>query len=291
MSAPLIDEQLVRRLLRSQFPQWSALPLLPVDRAGWDNQSFRLGEHLLVRLPTAEEYAAQTEKEHLWLPRLAPSLPLEIPAPVGLGKPANGYPWRWAIYQWIDGDAAEPERVTDLTDFARILAQFLIALERVDATEGPRPGRHNFYRGGSLRIYDAETRQAIGILKSKIDTPSATEVWETALTTNWDRPPVWVHGDVSAGNLVVRGGQLSAVIDFGMLGVGDPACDLSIAWTLFSGESRETFRAMLACDPGTWARGRGWALWKALIVAADLTNTNALEAAQCWDVISGAGGA
>jgi aminoglycoside phosphotransferase (APT) family kinase protein len=99
---------------------------------------------------------------------------------------------------------------------------------------------------------------------------------------------MWVHGDVSAGNLLLLGGRLNAVIDFGMLGVGDPACDLSIAWTVFSGESRETFRAMLPFDPGTWARGRGWALWKALIVAADLTETNAVEATQCWRVIGAA---
>jgi aminoglycoside phosphotransferase (APT) family kinase protein len=286
MSAPFIDDTLVRRLVRSQFPEWSALPLLPVEPGGWDNRSFRLGEHLVVRLPTAEDYAAQVEKEHRWLPRLARSLPLEIPVPLAMGKPADEYPWEWSVYRWIDGDSAAPERITDPLGFARSLAQFLIALQRIDATEGPHPGRHNFYRGGSLKTYDAQTKQAIAILKGKVDAGVVTEVWNAAVTTNWSGAPVWIHGDISAGNLLLRGGRLSAVIDFGMVGVGDPACDLAIAWTFLSGEARQAFRAMIPLDSRTWARGRGWALWKALIVAAGLDETNSLEAAQCWRTIA-----
>jgi len=204
---------------------------------------------------------------------------------LALGEPAGGYPWRWCIYGWIEGDTAAPERIADLSDFATSLARFLIALQRIDPTDGPRPGPHNFYRGGSLTTYDAETRQAIALLKGKIDTKAATEVWEAALKTTSDRPPMWIHGDVGAGNLLVKAGRLSSVVDFGMLGVGDPACDLSIAWTLFSGGSREAFRAMLPLDAGTWARGRAWTLWKALIVAAGLTETNAAEAARPRRVI------
>jgi aminoglycoside phosphotransferase (APT) family kinase protein len=136
-----------------------------------------------------------------------------------------------------------------------------------------------------LITYDAATRQAIAALKGRIDADAATEVWETALMTTWDRPPVWVHGDVSAGNLLVQAGRLHAVIDFGMLGVGDPACDLAIAWTLFETESRKTFRALLPLDPGTWARGRAWALWKALILAAGLTAGQADETKRCWRII------
>ena len=286
MSPPLMDDTLVRRLVSSQFPQWGALPVRPVEPGGWDNQSFRLGEHMLVRFPTAEDYAAQVQKEHRWLPRLAPSLPLEIPAPLAIGKPADDYPWEWSVYRWIDGDTATPERITDLLDFARTLAQFLIALQRIDATEGPHPGRHNFFRGGSLKTYDAQTKQAIALLKGKVDAGVATEVWNTAATTNWSRAPVWIHGDVSAANLLLQGGRLSAVIDFGMLGVGDPACDLAIAWTLFSGEIRHAFRAMIPLDSHTWARGRAWALWKALIVAAGLDKTTSLEPPQCWRIIT-----
>ena len=282
---PVIDATLVRRMVATQFPRWADLPVRPAAAGGWDNRIFHLGEHMIVRLPSAAAYSVQAEKEHRWLPRLAPLLPLPIPQPLALGEPAGSYPWRWSIYGWIEGDTAAPERIADLSDFATSLARFLIALQRIDTTDGPRPGPHNFYRGGSLTTYDAETRQAIALLKGKIDTKAATEVWEAALKTTSDRPPMWIHGDVGAGNLLVKAGRLSSVVDFGMLGVGDPACDLSIAWTLFSGGSREAFRAMLPLDAGTWARGRAWTLWKALIVAAGLTETNAAEAARPRRVI------
>jgi aminoglycoside phosphotransferase (APT) family kinase protein len=241
---------------------------------------------MLVRMPSAADYAVQVEREHRWLPRLAPLLPLPIPVPLAIGKPADGCPWEWSIYRWLEGDTADPERIADLRDFATSLAQFLIALQRIDPTGGPPPGPDNFHRGGPPTIYDAETRQAIAALGGRIDVDTATEVWEAALATTWHGSPVWIHGDISAGNLLVQGGRLSSVIDFGQLGVGDPACDLSIAWTLFGGESRELFRAMLPLDADTWARGRGWTLWKALIVAAGLTNTNAVEAAQPWRIIA-----
>jgi len=283
--APAIDDALVRRLVMDQFPQWTGLPVRPVETAGWDNRIFHLGEHMIVRLPREGPYAAQVEKEHRWLPRLAPLLPLQIPTPLAIGEPADGYPWQWSIYRWIDGETAAPERIDDLNDFATGVAEFLIALQRIDPADGPRPGPHNFYRGGSLTTYDAETRQAIALLKGKLDTEAATEVWDMALEAAWGRPPVWLHGDVSAGNLLVREGRLTAIIDFGMAGVGDPACDLSIAWTLFRDESRGIFRAMLPHDAGTWARGRAWTLWKALVVAAGLTETNALESARPWSVI------
>jgi aminoglycoside phosphotransferase (APT) family kinase protein len=216
---------------------------------------------------------------------LAPSLPLEIPTPVAIGGPVEGYLWRWSVYRWIEGEVATPERIVDLNDFARELAQFIGDLQRIDTTDGPRPGAHNFHRGGPLRIYDAQTRQAIAILQGKIDSLRATEIWNTALATTWGRSPVWIHGDVSRGNLLVRRGRLSAVIDFGLLAVGDPACDLSIAWTLFSDRSRDAFRSMLPLDSGTWKRAKGWALWKALIAAAGLNETNAIEGQQCWRTV------
>ena len=197
----------------------------------------------------------------------------------------NGYPFNWSIYRWLDGDTATPERIDNLCDFATSLARFLIALQRIDPTGGPAPGSHNFYRGGSLAAYDTETRQAIVALRGKIDVRAVTHVWEAALATQWRRSPVWIHGDVSLGNLLLKQGRLSSVIDFGQLGIGDPACDLSLAWTLFSRSSRALFRAALALDAGTWARGRGWTLWKALIVAAGLTETNAIETANPWRTI------
>ena len=283
--APVIDDALVCRLVTAQFPQWKDLPVRAVEPGGWDNKTFHLGDHMVVRLPQAAAYAMQVEKEHRWLPQLAPQLPLQIPTPLAIGKSADGYPWQWSVYRWIEGEIATPERMGDLKDFATGLADFLIALQRIDTTDGPGPGPHNFYRGGSLTTYDAEARQAIALLKGKLDTEAATEVWDLALKTTWERPPVWLHGDVSAGNLLIHKGRLSAIIDFGMVGVGDPACDLSVAWTLFGGESRRAFRAMLPLDPGTWARGRAWTLWKAVIVAAGLTETNAVEAARPWSII------
>jgi aminoglycoside phosphotransferase (APT) family kinase protein len=147
------------------------------------------------------------------------------------------------------------------------------------------PGPYNFSHREGLTNYDAETRHAIDILKNRIDADAVIEIWKTALTTRWENPPVWVHGDISAGNLLVKEGKLSAVIDFGGLAVGNPACNLVIAWKFFRSKSRETFRAMLPLDAGTWARGRAWALWKALIIAAGLTETNVVEATQAWPTI------
>lgn len=280
-----INVSLVGQLVTAQFPQWADLPIKPVDFGGWDNRTFRLGEEMTVRLPSAERYILQVEKEHRWLPRLAPLLPLPIPVPLAMGIPANGYPWHWSIYRWLEGENAAIERIADLRQFATALAQFLAALQRIDPAGGPPPGPHNFFRGGSLEVYDAETRQAIAALDGKIDTDAATAVWEAALAAVWHGSPVWLHGDVSAGNLLVKGGRLSAVIDFGSSGVGDPACDLTIAWTLLGGESRDAFCAALTADSATWARGRGWALWKGLITLAEHINANPTEAGKARRVI------
>lgn len=273
-----INVSLVRELVTAQFPQWADLSIKPVEFDGWDNRTFRLGEDMSVRLPGAVRYAGQVEKEHRWLLRLAPLLPLPIPVPLAMGVPADGYPWHWSVYRWLEGENATIESISDLDQLATTLAQFLTALQRIDPAGGPPPGLHNFFRGGPLTIYDSETRDAIATLHGKIDTDAVTAVWEAALQATWHGPPVWLHGDVSATNLLVKRGRLSAVIDFGCSGVGDPACDLTIAWTLFSGESREAFRAALPVDRASWARGRGWALWKGLITLAECMNTNPLEA-------------
>ena len=263
-----IDACLARRLVDSQFPQWADLPLKPVEPAGWDNRTYRLGGDKSVRLPSAEAYSAQVAKEQRWLPALAAQLPLPIPAPLALGVPGEGYPWGWSVYRWLEGETAETARIDDLDEFATTLARFLTALQQIDAVDGPPAGEHNFFRGGSLTVYDAETRDAISVLADRIDVAAATAVWDAALASHWPGPPVWVHGDVSAANLLLDDGCLCAVIDFGSSGVGDPACDMVVAWTLLSGNSRETFRREVAVDDATWARGRGWALWKSLITLA-----------------------
>ena len=238
-----IDASLVTQLVTSQFPQWADLPITPVEFDGRDSRTFRLGVDMSVRLPSAEADAAQVEKEHRWLPILAPRLPLEIPVPLAMGGPAEGYPWKWSVYRWLEGAIASTERIEDLNGFATTLARFLASLQQIDPADGPSPGHHNFFRGGPLETYDAETRSAIAALGDQIATETATAVWETAIAATWHGSSVWFHGDVDATNLLVRGGRLSAVIDFGCSGVGDPACDVTIAWTLLSGESREAFRA------------------------------------------------
>ncbi len=233
-----------------------------------------------VRLPSAARYAPQVAKEHRWLPVLAPHLPLPIPESLSMGAPGEGYPWPWSVRGWHNG-APVSEQPVEPTRLARDLAAFLGALHRIDATGGPPPGPDNFHRGGGLAVYDAETRAA---LDGRIDTKAAADTWAAALASAWQGAPVWVHGDIAPGNLLVRDGRLSAVIDFGGMAVGDPACDLAIAWTHFTGEARDAFRAALPLDPATWARGRGWALWKALITAAG-HHLNQRAAGAAWRTI------
>lgn len=260
-----ITTELVSTLIRQQFPQWSACRVTRVEPGGWDNRTFRLGDDKLVRLPSRARYVAQVAKERRWLPVLAPMLPLPIPAPVALGKPGAGYPWPWSVYRWLDGTSASDSDVVDMDGVARALAGFLRALHAIAARGGPAPGEHNFFRGGPLRTYDGEVRRAITALAGGIDGAAATAVWERALASAWREPGVWVHGDVAAGNLLVVDGQLAAVIDFGSCAVGDPACDLTIAWTFLRGSARKGFCDSLRLDDDTWRRARGWALWKALI--------------------------
>jgi aminoglycoside phosphotransferase (APT) family kinase protein len=260
-----IDASLARRLVDSQFPQWSELPIAEVEVDGWDNRTFRLGSELTVRLPSGDWYAQQVAKEQRWLPVLAPRLPLPIPAPVARGEPDSGFPYPWSVYRWLEGELASKARIADLTGFATTLAGFLSALGRIDATGGPEPGQHNFFRGGPLSTYADETHEAIDALGAEVPRDRVERVWEDAMATSWDRDPVWFHGDVATGNLLVRDERLAAVLDFGSSGVGDPACDVVIAWTFLSGASRDRFRADLGVDAATWSRGRGWGLWKALI--------------------------
>jgi aminoglycoside phosphotransferase (APT) family kinase protein len=276
---------LVRQLVATQFPQWADLPIRPVEIDGWDNRTFHLGDHMAVRLPSAAGYAPQVDKEHRWLPKLAPHLPLPIPVPLAKGAPTDDYPWQWSIYQWIEGETATVASLPNHSALATSLAQFLTALQQIDPTDGPTAGAHSFFRGASLDVYNSETRNAITTLGNTINGNAATAVWETALRATWQSSPVWFHGDIAAGNLLVKHGQLSAVIDFGCSGVGDPACDTTIAWTFLSGESREVFRATLPVDSATWARGRGWALWKALITVVKYTFSNPSRAAEARRVI------
>jgi aminoglycoside phosphotransferase (APT) family kinase protein len=273
MDKASITPEMVARLVAGQFPQWAGLRVVRVELDGWDNTTFRLGDELSVRLPSTDRYAPQVEKEHRWLPIIAPQLTLRIPEPVALGRPDDVFPRPWSVYRWIEGETASVERITDLDEFASDLASFLCELYAIDAQGGPPPGIHNFFRGGPLDVWttsweDTQTERSIQILRHEIDAAAATSVWEEALASAWERAPVWVHGDVAASNLLVVDGKLRAVIDFGCSAVGDPACDLVMAWTFFAGDSRDVFRGGMHLDEDTWARARGWALWKALITLA-----------------------
>ena len=244
-----IDVALVGRLLAAQFPLWAALPIKPVHPAGTDNAIYRVGGDMAVRLPRIHGATGQLEKEHQWLPRLAPLLPLAIPIPLGKGTPAEGYPWHWSVYRWLEGEPATMDRIADPRQAATELAQFIGALQQIDPLGGPPAGEHNAFRGVPLARRDRSTRDAIAALRDTIDPDVVTEAWEAALEAPvWQGPAVWLHGDLLSANLLAQHGRLSAVIDFGCLGVGDPACDVMVAWTYLSAETREVFRAALPVD-------------------------------------------
>lgn len=279
-----IDGALVRRLLTAQFPQWADLAIKPFPSAGSDNAMYRLGDDMVVRLPRRSGRTVDSlDKECEWLPRLAPLLPLAIPVPLAKGVPAEGYPCGWAVYRWLEGETATIERLADARQAATDLAEFVSALQRTDATGAPRPGEHNFFRGVPLAMRDENVRSAIAALDGEMDVAAVTAAWEAALRApEWHGPLVCIHGDLADGNLLAAGGRFSAVIDWGGLAVGDPACDLMVAWSYLEPEARELFRTALSVDDATWARGRGWALSVALIALPYYWTTNPVRVAYSW---------
>ncbi|MEU8348609.1 MULTISPECIES: aminoglycoside phosphotransferase family protein [Streptomyces] len=281
---PAIDTALVRRLVDSQFPQWAGLPLTLVDPAGSDHVIHRLGDRLSVRLPRHAGAIGQARKEYEWLPRLAPHLPLTVPVPVAVGEPGFGYPWRWAVARWIDGEVATAEALGDSPAVARELARFLLALQRYEPEEPTALSAGGFPEDlvpGTLADRDEVTRAAIARVDGVFDGAAMTRLWDAALgAPAWDRPPVWIHGDFHTGNLLTRDGRLSAVIDFGGLAIGDPAGDLEIAYTLMTPASRDVFRSALGSDDATWLRGRGWALTTGLTAYTAYADVDARIAEQ-----------
>jgi aminoglycoside phosphotransferase (APT) family kinase protein len=275
------DEALVRRLLADQFPQWSGLPLERVASSGTDNALYRLGRDLVVRLPRIEWAAGGLDKEFEWLPQLAPLLTVGISVPLVKGRPAAGYPWEWSVWPWLEGDNPAVGGIPDPEALAQELAAFVTALHAVDPDGGPPASR-----GVPLAQRDSDTRKAIAELEGMIDTKAVTAAWEASLKTRaWAGAPVWIHGDISPGNLLLRDGRLAAVIDFAGIGVGDPACDLIVAWNLLPPEARDVFRTELRIDDATWDRGRGWALSVALIQLPYYKVTNPALAANARHVI------
>jgi aminoglycoside phosphotransferase (APT) family kinase protein len=274
------DVDLVRRLLAAQHPAWAGLPIEYVPSTGTDNALYRLGDDLVVRLPLRPASTRQIDRVARWLPVLAPHLPLAVPVPVAKGEPADFYPWSWSVVSWMPGADA----TTAPLDRGRLVAElagFIAALRGIDPTGGPRPSAANFGRGVPLALRDDETRRWIEKARGLIDTRAVAAAWVDALRVPaWDGPPVWVHGDIASGNLLVEDRRVSAVIDWGALGVGDPACDLIVAWEMFDAAGREALRTQLGVDDATWARGRGWALSTAIISLPYYEGTNAFMADQ-----------
>jgi aminoglycoside phosphotransferase (APT) family kinase protein len=273
-----ITPELVRRLVATQFPSWAGLPITPVDSQGWDNATYRLGNTMSARLPRFPRWVGQVEREQRWLPRLAPNLPLAIPAPLAMGSPDHGYPFPWSVYQWIDGSPVNPDTL-DQHQAALDLAKFLGALQEIDPTGGPPPQWSNGFRGAPIgdprdsAIVADRVLPKITELSGVIDTDAITAVWEAGhAAPPWAGPPVWIHGDLAPGNLLCSGSRLIAVIDFGTLAIGDPACDLIAAWILLSAPARATFRLALSVDDATWARGRVWGLAAVLPTRAELSD-------------------
>ena len=264
-----INTRLVQTLIKVQFPQFSYLSIRPVAKSGNDNRTFHLGDDMTVRLPSDKCYVPQVEKELRWLPILAQYLSLPISSPIAKGEPTKEYAFPWLINKWIEGDSVTKENVMDLCAFAVDLATFLKELEAINTDNGPLAGKHNFFRGGDLNVYHEETQAALKNIGGVFPEVKLNNIWTTAIRSKWEKANVWVHGDVAEGNLLVQKGKLCGVIDFGILGVGDPACDYVMAWTFFDKQSRVVFYNELDCGEDTWCRAKGWALWKALIVYDD----------------------
>ncbi|MFI5746931.1 aminoglycoside phosphotransferase family protein [Streptomyces sp. NPDC051644] len=278
---PDIDVSLVHRLIAEQSPQWAGLTVEQVDSAGTSNAMYRLGEEMVVRLPRTAGAAGDVEKEHQWLPRLAPLLPAAIPVPLGKGMPAAGYPWHWSVYRWLGGGNPAVGRIAEPGLLAADLAEFVAALHRIDPTDGPAS-----YRSEPLGARDAATRAAIEAVHDIVDTGVAVAAWEAALRApERNGPAVWIHADLQPGNVLIADGRLSAVIDFGCLGLGDPAVDLIAAWYLLPADARGIFRTALNADDAAWARGRGWALSTALGELSYYRDTNPAMAAIARHVI------
>ncbi len=274
-----ITDQLVRALLREQMPDLADRPLRIVEPWGTDNAIWRLGPDLVVRLPRVEGAAGQIDREAQWLPRLAPSLSLAIPEPLRVGEPGLGYPYRWAVHRWLPGEGAAPERIDDAEAFALSLARFIRELQAVPADAAP-VARH---RARPLAEYDAQTRQAIEDSRHLIDAEAATAVWEEALAASpHEGVPVWVHADLE-GNCIIENGELSGVLDWGAMCVGDPAVDVQVVWSpLFTPASRHLFLDALEVDEATLARSRGAAVHQACSALPYYLDTYPLIVERSW---------
>jgi aminoglycoside phosphotransferase (APT) family kinase protein len=280
MTAVNITIDLACKIVAEQFPEYASLPIVDVEKQGHDNRTYRLGEHMLIRMPTAADYALKVPNEQELLPQLAKRVSISIPAPIKMGKPSADYPYPFSIYKWLSGKSINLLTLTDQEkeQLAFDLAKFLKELQAIIDIEGPDPGQHNRWRGDHVSVYDKGAREQIAELAEIIDVGQALALWDKASATRWNKQPIWIHGDFAIGNILMDGGKLSAVIDFGGAAVGDPACDLVIAWTYLSGKAREIFISKMDINPDTWLRARAWALWKATFELCQITDKRSHEA-------------
>ena len=283
-----ISLSLVRGLITNQFSEYAELPIEPVEKQGHDNRTFRLGQDMLVRMPSAEEYEEKVAIEQKLLPLLQPHLTIDIPVPVAMGQPSNDYPFPFSIYRWVEGISANLVKIDDidLNVIAAQLATFLKELQSIYSLNGPVPGQHNWWRGDHISVYDKGARKQVHKLSGVINIDKAMKLWEQACDTRWNKTPVWIHGDFASGNILMKDGKLNGIIDFGGMAIGDPACDLVLAWTFLRGQSREIFKEILNIDSDTWLRAKAWCLWKATYELCQIEGKNSNLAAIQKDIIN-----
>lgn len=276
----IITTDLAIKLIAEQFPEFASLPIKSVEKQGHDNRTYRLGNDLLIRMPTEESYALKVPKEQKLLPKLAQYLSIGIPVPVKMGVPSKDYPYPFSIYKWLEGTSINLIKIEESTldALALDLAKFLKELQNIHHIDGPAPGQHNWWRGDHVSVYDKDAREQISTLSHIIDANKAISLWERACETKWEKAPVWIHGDFAIGNMLIKEGKLSAIIDFGGMSLGDPACDLVIAWTFLKGKSRDIFIQKMDLDDNTWLRAKAWTLWKATYELCQITDKNSPEA-------------
>lgn len=256
------------------FPHWADLPLLPVASAGTDHLLYRLGAELVVRIPANRDAASRVAEQAVWLERFR-GLPLEVPRVLGLGPPDEDCPWHWSVLGWIEGVDADQAPPRDWAEAAQALGRFVSELQRIDAASGPPAGRGNALRGAPLVELDGWMREAIVGISDLYDAGALTARWRAALAAPaWQGDPVWIHGDLHASNLLLRDGCLVAVVDFGLMALGDPACDLAPAWTFLPDAQRDAFRELACPDDSTWERGKGWGLYAGVIALAHYRDRN-----------------
>ncbi len=271
-----VDTSLASKLIRSRFPRWAGLPVRPVASPGTANRLFRLGADMVIRFPRTRAAIEAIGKEMNWLPELSAYFSLQVPEPLDTVEPQDEYPWPWSVYRWLEGEDLWSYPLIDLRQAAETLARFVSELQGIDTGGGPAPGRHNSFRGAPLADRDHLVRRAIRECGNRIDPEAVTREWEIALAQPCSEQGCWTHGDLQPGNLIARNGGIVAVIDFGLLCVGDPAVDLLPAWNLLDRESRQVFRKALQVDEATWSRGRGWAICQSVLALPYYWNRNGI---------------